>query len=139
MGLVASLGKAPEHKSLDNNNNVHQYYKHYKLPLTMNPDNYGNLIYRDSANNTYLVQITDETVAKITFKNNINNVDLIRKGNIVLTYKDKKIHETSFERTIGLNNYTYIKSGDNYQLELFNVVKSSRFIKAKAADTKINS
>ena len=102
----------------------------------MNPVEYGNILHFDEALNMYIVQVTPLTIAKVVVNKLENHVEIIRSGNIVLTYKDKLIDDNSFERIIGTNHYIYTKNAANmeYKLELFTVKKPARFIKPKKVD-----
>jgi len=117
---------------------VHQNYKHYKLPITLNPLNYGSLIHFDKSLNMYLVQIKHSIFAKITKLNNINKVDIFKSDKKILSYFDKMINTNSFERIIGSNHYIYIMKNGQYKLDLFKVIKPVQFIKPKNEAKKIN-
>jgi DNA polymerase type B, organellar and viral len=105
-----------------------QNYKHYKLPITMDPLKYGKLIYLVKANSIFVVQLGQLTQAIIkTFKNE-NQVEIMRDGNLVLTYKDKKIDSNQFERFIGKNRYLFVRDGDEYKLSLLTVKKTGKNI-----------
>jgi len=120
-----------------------QNYKHYKLPITMNPYKYGShpIVSKELY---YLVPVTDLTFASITIKNKgsvafpqlENHVDIIRTRNIALSYIDKYIDENKFERVIGNNHYIYIKDKDKYNLDLFTVKKPARRIQSVKIDKK---
>jgi DNA polymerase type B, organellar and viral len=104
-----------------------QNYKHYKLPQTMDPLKYGAnpIIATDSI---YVVPITPLTTAKIIVQNNENHVDIIKKGNVILSYVDRLINPTRFERSIGSNKYVFIQ---NEQLE-FDLVLTTTNKSAKS-------
>jgi hypothetical protein len=40
-----------------------QFYKHFKIPITLNPLNYGKLIY--NTNNIFIISITPRTLSVI--------------------------------------------------------------------------
>lgn len=74
------------------------------------------------------------TTAKVFVKKDENHVEIIRSGNVVLSYKDKIINSNSFERFIDANHYICVKEGDEYKLQLFSVKKPVRFIEPKKVD-----
>jgi len=113
-------------------------YKHYNLPITINPLEYGDLLYYDKALNTYLILIKPVLIAKIAIINSVNKVEILKSAKVVLSYEDKLINENSFERIIGSKHYIYIKDNDSYKLDLFKVEKPSRFILSKKIDKKLN-
>jgi hypothetical protein len=105
----------------------YQNYKKYKLPITMNPFEYGKLVRMDASNKCYFVQITLLTYAEITqLDDNTNEVIIFRNGDPVIEYKDKLINKDQMVRTIGRNEYYYKLDG---KLELIAVKKLSSFIK----------
>jgi len=119
--------------------NIHlKRYKHYNLPVTNNPLEYGELLHYDKALKMYLILIKPLLIAKIYIKKLVNNVEILKSGKLVLTYKDKFINEQSFERIIGYNHYVYIKENDIFILDLFKVEKPVRFIDSKKVDKNIN-
>lgn len=121
---------------------TYQNYKHYKLPVTMNPLEYGsNPVLAN--NSLYVVPITPLTIAKITIKNKgmENKIDIYKNGKLVISYTDKKIDQNNFERIIGLNKYIYSRVDENhdYKLDLFTVNKPNKSINPKKEDKKINN
>lgn len=116
-----------------------QNYKHYKLPVTLNPLEYGTLIKFYKESNEYLVQITPLTQSNIKVKESENLVEIIKSGHIILIYQDRKINNTSFERIIGNNKYIYVIKTDNkYKLDLFTFFKPINYIKSKKHDKQQN-
>ena len=67
---------------------------HFKLPITMNPLEYGKLIF--NMNNNYVVRIDKSLTAKIVVDGDINRVDLLKDGDSVFTYTDKKLSDSSY-------------------------------------------
>jgi len=112
-------------------------YKHYKLPVTLDPLNYGKILYHDKNNNTWVIQIGQLTQAVLKKFPNYNYVEIMKSGNLVLTYKDIiKENETSFIREIGKNTYHY---NENNKLEVITVNKDNRYIKTKYRTNFINN
>lgn len=115
-------------KDFDKKTN-YQFYRHYKLPITMDPLKYGIVIHLDKTNNTYVVQITSLTIAKISVKRigdkTINEVEIYREGHLFLKYVDTSNPKEGFVRRIGKNTYNYDSKG---KLILFELDKPSKFI-----------
>jgi hypothetical protein len=80
-----------------------QFYKHFKLPITINPLNYGKLIFNQ--NNIYISSITPRTLTLITQNKDFNDIKFYRDGDLIFTYKDHIISDNLFIRT--LNNYKF--------------------------------
>jgi hypothetical protein len=116
------------------NDSITQNYKHYKLPITLDPLNYGNLIRvinSASADNItyYTMHLTNGNVFNIDQITNdngyvINKVGLFR-NNLILSYLDTQINDTQFKRVI--NNKVYIYNLDG-TLDLHYVEKPTKFI-----------
>jgi len=102
-------------------------YKHFNLPLTINPLEYGDLIHYDKKTKMYIIQFKPLTIAKIYTSKNINKVEFLKSGKVILSYEDKIINDNTFERIIGSNHYT-LENG-KYKLNLFK--KPVRFIESK--------
>jgi len=118
-----------------------QNYKHYKLPITMDPLKYGILTYYDDSTNTSIVQITPLTQAHITRisppMGTENQVVIFRKGKPILGFQDREItRKGSFIRTIGKNQYQY---NDKGELELLTVKNSTKFINPVTQSLLINT
>ena len=43
---------------------IYQNYRHYKIPITMDPLEYGKLIFK--TDNTYILWVSDRTLAVVT-------------------------------------------------------------------------
>jgi len=114
----------------------YQNYKKHKLPVTMDPIKYGKLIYFDEYKNTYLVQITDKSIASINVKDGINTVEIIREGDIVMKYTDQMLNENYILRKIGNNTYHYTLDGN---LNLTKVIKPHRYMKTQQKSVHINN
>ena len=82
-----------------------QNYQHYKLPISMNPLEYGKLIF--NMDNKYIIQINKTNVVLITQFELINEVKLFREGELILEFKDHKIDDLTFIRNISNKKFTF--------------------------------
>jgi hypothetical protein len=84
----------------------YQNYLHYKLPITSNPLEYGKLI--EQIDNKYIIALTTPTnIAVINRINNENFVKIFRKGELMFEYKEIKISDIKFIRTIFDQRFTF--------------------------------
>lgn len=113
-------GRALE-KIISNKIQFHNY-QHHKLPITMDPLEYGDLLYHND--NNYAIQVNETNVAIITIEDDLNKVKLYRKGKLRYEYTDKWIDKITFSRTLGRKEWIF---RNNEQL-LYQVEKSSKFI-----------
>jgi hypothetical protein len=86
----------------------YQNYKHYKLPITINPLEYGKLIFK--TDNTYIIQITKHTIGLIIKFDQFNEVKFFKDGDLVFTYKDHLIDENTFVRSLETKKFTFTKN-----------------------------
>jgi hypothetical protein len=108
--------------SKSNINLQYQDYQHHKLPITMNPLEYGFLL--DQTGNKYIIQINETNIAVIIQEDDSNNIKLFRKGVLRYNYIDKKINENTFVRSIENKQFTFT----NNELILFTVEKTVKFM-----------
>jgi hypothetical protein len=83
----------------------YQNYKHYKLPITLKALEYGKLIYHN--NNIYIVSFNRTNLALITQFDSYNQVKFYKEGNLIFEYKDHKIDNNSFIRSLENKNFTF--------------------------------
>lgn len=83
----------------------YQNYLHYKLPITMNPLDYGKVFKK--IDNKYFFQLNTNNVLIIKKLENENYVKFFRKGELIFEFKDRKISENCFNRTILDQIYTF--------------------------------
>jgi hypothetical protein len=83
----------------------YQNYNHYKLPISINPLNYGKLIIQ--IENLFIIQVNKTNIALITEYNELNHIKLFREGDFVLEYRDHKTSENLFVRTLNNKKYTF--------------------------------
>lgn len=82
--------------------NKFQIYKHYKLPITMNPLEYGKLIYQNI--NIYIISFNKTNIAIITQHELYNHIKFFREGDLIFEYNDHKIDDNTFIRSIENKN-----------------------------------
>jgi hypothetical protein len=80
-------------------------YLHYKLPITINPLEYGKLIQQDG--NQFIIQLNTNNLVIIKQIDNENYVKFYRKGDLVLEFKDTIISENEFIRSISDTRFTF--------------------------------
>jgi hypothetical protein len=83
----------------------YQNYKHYKLPITITPLEYGKLIFK--TDNIYIIQITVRTIAVLTQFTDFNEVKFYKEGDLVFIYKDHKTNENTFVRSLNSKKFTF--------------------------------
>ena len=116
---------------------ITQNYRHYKLPITMIPEEYGKILKFIESENLYIVKVTNDTTFFITRKDDKNFVEVYRKGDLVLTYEDSIFNENGvIERIIGDNKYHYSPDGT---LLFFQQNKKVNFIKPKKIDKEYDT
>lgn len=86
-----------------------QNYKHYKLPITMNPLEYGKLLVQIS--DTYIVQFNRTNISIIIQNKEFNEVKFFRKGNLIFKYNDHIIDNNTFIRSLENKKFTF-KNGE---------------------------
>jgi hypothetical protein len=79
----------------------YQNYKKYRLPITLNPLEYGKLIYHYADINLYIIYINSTNIALINAHDLFNEVKFFSKGDLIYEYKDHKIGNDYFVRSIG--------------------------------------
>lgn len=83
----------------------YQNYLHYKLPITINPLEYGKLI--EQFGNKYVIQLNTTNVIVIKQIDNENFVKFFRKGELMFEYKEIKISDIKFIRIISEQRFTF--------------------------------
>jgi hypothetical protein len=101
----------------------YQNYLHYKLPITINPLEYGKLI--EQIDNKYIIQLNTTNIVIIKETENENFVKFFRKGELIFEYKDSNISGNSFIRTILDQRYTF---KDNKLISTEVLIRNSYFI-----------
>jgi hypothetical protein len=130
---IVKKGKAKEKITFDNLDLRYQNYLHHKFPITMNPLEYGKLIYKQE--NVYTVQVSDTNIAIITQQDNNNLIKLHRKGDLIFEFKDIKINDSTFVRHLENKKFTFI----NNELKLLTIDKPSKFIQSLNQINKLSN
>jgi len=86
----------------------YQNYSHYKLPITVIPLEYGKLM--EQIGHKYIIQLNSTNVLIINERANENFIKLFRKGEFIFEFKDLKIDDNTFIRTILDQKYTFKNS-----------------------------
>ena len=89
-----------------------QNYKHYKLPITINPLNYGKLILR--LEKIFVIQVNRTNIALINQEDKLNNVKLFKEGDLMLEYKDILINDSTFIRILDNTKFTFKNNNLNF-------------------------
>ncbi len=97
----------------------YQNYLHFKLPITMNPEDYGKVI--EQNNNKYIIQLNTNNIVIIKQINEDNFVKFFRKGELIFEFKDSKLSEKRFIRTILDQRYTF-RDGKLISTEIISTV-----------------
>jgi hypothetical protein len=71
----------------------------------MNPTDYGTII--DKFNNKFIIQLSTSNVLIVKENNNENFVKFFRKGELMFEFKDTRVSENTFIRTIQDQRYTF--------------------------------
>ena len=123
--------------NLQNNSNVklHTIYNRYKLPISLEPLDYGRLIYKDTINNIFIMKMNKTNTAIIRVEDNINHVTIERDGLEQVIYKDIKIDNNTFIRQLNSVEYRY----HNKELVLSTKKVRTQFIDPIERDTDANN
>jgi hypothetical protein len=84
-----------------------QNFKHFKLPISFNPLEYGKLILKVIEQNLFIIQINKTNVTVINSYENINHIKLFKEGNFQFEYKDIKINDSTFVRHLENRKFTF--------------------------------
>ena len=116
-------GKAKEKVTFENIKLEYQNYQHHKLPITINPLNYGKLL--NQIDNIFWVQVNRTNTAIITKFEDYNKIEFFKEGNLVYKYTDHKVDDSTFIRSLENKKFTF---KDN-KLALLYIEKTVNFIK----------
>lgn len=116
-------GRAKDKVILKRSNNIQYHdYQHHKLPITVNPLEYGILM--EQIDNKYWVQINKTNSVVINQVNDTNEVKFFRSGELKYIYSDKIINNSTFIRSLDNKQFTFVNS----ELVLVTIEKSAKFI-----------
>jgi len=87
-----------------NNTIKYQNYLHFKIPITNNISEYGELI--EHFENKYIVQLNNNVLV-INQIDDKNFIKFFRKGELMFEFKDLKKSERSFIRILKNKKYTF--------------------------------
>lgn len=124
-------GRAKDKITFDSSNISYQYFQHHKLPITMNPLDYGILI--EQTNNKFTIQVNKTDIAIIIQDGLNNHIKYFKEGNLIYQYIDFKLSYNKFIRVLNNKKFTFI---DN-KLVLLTVDKKVNFIKNLLPQSKL--
>src|ERR1700759_3198797 len=82
-------------------------YKHYKLPITKNPLEYGKLIIQIEELKLFIIQINRTSIAVIKQNDDFNLIKIFYEGNFKFEYKDHIKIENTIIRSINDKKFTF--------------------------------
>ena len=100
-------GKISPNSTYNSNVKLHTIYNRYKLPISLEPLDYGRLIYKDIINNIFIMKMNKTNTAIIRVEDNINHVTIERDGLEQVIYKDIRIDSNTFIRQLNSVEYRY--------------------------------
>lgn len=122
----------------------YQSYYNNKLPITLNPEDYGKIMKKISLSegSTYYIRVNTKVsiILNQTIIDNkkVNNVDYFRNGNLIQEWIDKETNPlipNSFTREIGSSTYYY----EGGELVLIKMRKKTGRIKQAKKDYKLEN
>ena len=85
----------------------YQNYKHYKLPISINPLDYGKLIIKIDELKLFVVQVNRTNIAVIQIFEDLNQIKLFKEGDLILEYNDHKTDDNIFIRSLNNTKFTF--------------------------------
>ena len=82
-------------------------YNYYKLPITINPLDYGKLILKIDELKLFIMQVNKTNVALIYEYDEFNHIKFFNEGDLIFEFKDHKINENTFVRTLDNKQFTF--------------------------------
>ena len=73
----------------------------------MNPLNYGKLILKIDELNLFILQINKTNIVLLKQYDLFNSIKLFREGNFMFEYKDHKINDSTFIRSLQNKKFTF--------------------------------
>jgi len=123
----------------------YQNYSNYKLPITINPLEYGKLI--EQFDNKFIIQLNTSNVVVIKQIENENYVKFYRKGDLMFEFRDTVISDKSFIRTISDQRFTFEDNKlisteilvHNKYIKIFDIQNNSKSILSKTTPFKFKN
>ena len=103
--IYKSIDKIKHTTSLTAENVNYHTYSYYKLPITMNPLEYGKLL--RTYNNVYISQLNNNNILIVTNLDDHNQVELYKLGEKSFEWSDRRIDDNKFIRNIGNVDYLF--------------------------------
>ena len=128
-------GKISSNIQINSNVKFHTIYNRYKLPISLNPLDYGPLIHKDINQNIYVIKLNKLNTAVIKIEDNINFVTIHRDGLESIVYKDIRIDDNTFIRQFNSVEYRY----HNNELVLSTKKVRTKFMDPIDRDTEANN
>lgn len=95
-------GRAKDKITFESINISYQNYQHHKLPITMNPLEYGKLI--EKTDNKFTIQVNKTDLAIIIQDGLNNHIKYYKEGNLTYQYRDLKLTHNKFIRILDNKN-----------------------------------
>lgn len=115
-------GRAKDKFTFESLDTQYQNFEHHKLPITMNPLDYGKLL--EQIGNKFWIQVNKTNIAIITQLENLNEVKFFKEGELIYEYKDLIIDEKTFIRSLNNKKFTFQDS----KLVLLTIDKTATYI-----------
>jgi hypothetical protein len=103
-----------------------QNYKNNNLVISFNPSDFGQILNKTKLNNEtlYFLQDKDNLTIKILSSENLNSIEIFKKGDLIIKFKDFKLDENKFIRIIDNKKFYFV----NNQQILFTKETKTKFI-----------
>lgn len=85
----------------------YQNYKHYRLPITINPLEYGKLILKIDELKLFIIQVNRTNMVLLYEHEQFNIVKFFNEGNLVFEFKDHKYNDNKFIRSLDNKKFTF--------------------------------
>jgi len=128
-----------EDKIIKKTNYKLQSYYNNKLPVSFNPLDYGQLLFKIETENKYVIKHNDNVMIVIKEVNNNNDhynlIEYYKNNNLLYKWKDVYINDNTFERHLGKTIYTF----ENNEVVLLKVIKPIKYISKSKTARVINN
>jgi hypothetical protein len=103
-----------------------QNYKNNNLVISFNPSDFGQILNKTKLNNEtlYFLQDKDNLTIKILSSENLNSIEIFKKGDLIIKFKDFKLDGNKFIRIIDNKKFYFV----NNQQILFTKETKTKFI-----------